>query len=208
MFCFPSREYFVKRIHKVTLKSDPAHGDRYSVDLELGLNGSSQTFRLSEHIFHKKLSDHLCFPEGMDWNNNATVYFIVPVKDQGRWVYHFINELTVASLMTGDKNFHVIVIDFESQDIDMVKAFDTDLLRSRHTIIPLKGKFYKTLALNKAVERVPSEHDLLFLFDLHIDVPIDIMDSVRKVSEILQTNQYSSIIEYLFCHLQYAYLLF
>ncbi|KAL9979434.1 hypothetical protein ACROYT_G017105 [Oculina patagonica] len=175
-----SKKYFVKRIHKITLKSDPAHGDRYSVDLELGLNDSSQSFRLSEHVFHKKLSDHLCFPEGMDWNNNATMYFIVPVKDQGRWVYHFINELTVASLMTGDKNFHVIVVDFESQDIDMVKAFDTDLLRSRHTIIPLKGKFYKTLALNKAVERVPSEHDLLLLFDLHIDVPIDIMDSVRK----------------------------
>ena len=45
----------------------------------------------------------------------------------------------------------------------------------------MTGKFYKTLALNKAVEHVPSEHDLLFLFDLHIDVPADIMDSIRKV---------------------------
>ena len=163
-------------------KSDKVHGDRYFVDLELGLNESSQSFRLSEYVFHRKLSDRLCFPEGMDWNFNATVYFILPVKDQGRWVYHFINELTVASLLTGDKNFHVIVVDFESQDINLEKAFDTFLLRSRHTIITLKGKFYKTLALNMAVERVPSEHDLLFLFDLHIDVPVDIMDSVRKVS--------------------------
>ena len=46
----------------------------------------------------------------------------------------------------------------------------------------MKGKFYKTLALNKAVEHIPSEHDLLFLFDLHIDVPADIMDSIRKVT--------------------------
>ena len=188
MFRFSRRKYFVKRIHKITQKSDPAYGDRYSVDMELGLNDSRQSFRLSEHVFHKKLSDHLCFPEGMDWNNNATVYFILPVKDQGRWVYHFINELTVASLLTGDTNFHVIVVDFESQDIDMTKAFDTALLRSKHTIIPLKGKFYKTLALNKAVERVPSEHDLLFLFDLHIDVPIDIMDSARKVSRMLHST--------------------
>ena len=45
----------------------------------------------------------------------------------------------------------------------------------------MKGKFYKTLALNKAVEHIPTEHDLLFLFDLHIDVPADIMDSIRKV---------------------------
>ena len=110
------------------------------------------------------------------------MHFILPVKDQGRWVYHFINELTIASLLTGDTNFHVIVADFESQDIDMAKAFNTTLLRNRHTIVPLKGQFYKTLALNKAVEHIPSIHDLLFLFDLHIDVPIDIMDSVRKVS--------------------------
>ena len=178
----------MKRIHKVTHKPDAVYGDRFSVDLELGLNDSSQSFRLSEHVFLKKASDHLCFPEGMDWNNNVKVYFILPVKEQGRWVYHFINELTVASLLTGDKNFHVVVADFESQDIDLAKAFDTALLRNRHTIVPLKGKFYKTLALNKAVERVPSEHDLLFLFDLHIDVPVDIMDSARRVSFTYNIN--------------------
>ena len=112
------------------------------------------------------------------------VYFILPVKNQGRWVYHFINELTVASLLTGDTNFHVVVVDFESQDINMAEAFNTYLFRSRHTIVNLKGKFYKTLALNEAVARVPNEHDILFLYDLHIDVPVDIVGSVRKVTLI------------------------
>ena len=162
-------------------KADPVYGDRYSVDLELGLNGSSQSFRLSEHVFDKKFSHGLCFPKGMDWNFNATVYFILPVKDQGKWVHHFINQLTEASLLTGDTNFHVIIVDFESKDIDMDKAFNTSLLSSRHTIVSLTGKFYKTLALNKAVEQVPNAHDIVFLFDLHIDVPPDIMDSVRMV---------------------------
>ena len=40
----------------------------------------------------------------------------------------------------------------------------------------------KTLALNKVVEYIPSIHDTFFLFDLHIDVPQDILDSVRKGS--------------------------
>ena len=172
----------------MTQKSDPVYGDRYSVDLELGLNSTGQSFRLSEHVYNEKIGDRLCFPRGINWNSNATVYFILPVKNQGRWVYHFINELTIASLLTGDKNFHVMVADFDSHDIDLAKAFNTSLLHSRHTIVPLKGKFYKTLALNKAVERVPNEHDILFLFDLHIDVPIDIMDSVRKVSGWLLYN--------------------
>ena len=175
----PLREVFLKSIYKVTQKSDPVYGDRYSVDFELGLNHTMKSFRMSEHVYQKKGSDKLCFPEGIIWNSKAMVYFILPVKDQGRWVYHFINELTVASLLTGDTNFHVVVADFESQDIDMAEAFNTSLFRSRHTIVSLKGKFYKTLALNEAVARVPSEHDLLFLYDLHIDVPVD---SVRKVT--------------------------
>ena len=75
-----------------------------------------------------------------------------------------------------------MVIDFESRDIDMEKAFNTTLLRDRHTLVKMKGKFYKTLALNEGVARVPSEHDVVFLFDLHIDVPVDIIDSVRKVN--------------------------
>ena len=182
MLLFPFSDYVLKRIHKVMQKSDPVYGDRYSVELELGLRHTNKSYRFSEHVYQKKGSGSLCLPEGIKWNSNATVYIILPVKDQGHWVYHFINELTVASLLTGDKNFHVIVADFESQDINLTKAFNTTLLRRRHTLINLTGKFYKTLALNTAVERVPSAHDLLFLFDLHIDVPFDILDSVRKVS--------------------------
>ena len=174
----------MKRIHKNSTKIRCGLWDRYSVDLQLGLPHTEKSYRFSDRstCIKKKGTNSLCFPEGIEWNGNATVYIIVSVKDQGRWVYHFINDLTVASLLTGDKNFHVIVADFESQDIDLAKAFDTALLRSRHTIINLTGKFYKTLALNKAVEQVPSAHDLLFLFDLHIDVSVDILDSVRKVS--------------------------
>ena len=172
----------MKKIHKVIHKPDPKYGDRFLLNLELGLGKTNQSFRLSEHVYQKKGNATLCLPEGFIWNNSATVYFILPVKDQGKWVHHFINQLTEASLLTGDTNFHVIVVDFESKDIDMRKAFNTSLLSSRHTIVSLTGKFFKTLALNKAAELVPNAHDIIFLFDLHIDVPPDMMDSVRMVS--------------------------
>ena len=162
-------------------KSDSNVGDRYFLNLVLGLTDTNQSFRLSEHVYHKKGPATLCLPEGINWNNSAKVYFILPVKDQGNWVHHFINQLTDASLVTNDTNFHVIVPDFESKDIDMAKAFDTTLLSNRHTIISLTGKFYKTLALNIAAASVPNAHDIIFLFDLHIDVPADILDSVRMV---------------------------
>ena len=163
-------------------KPDPKNGDRFLLNLELGLDNTDQSFRLSEHVYQKKGNDTLCLPEGINWNKTATVYFILPVKDQGNWVHHYINQLTDASVLTNDTNFHVIIVDFESKDIDVDKAFNTSLLSSRHTIVSLTGKFFKTLALNKAVEQVPNAHDIVFLFDLHIDVPADIMDSVRMVS--------------------------
>ena len=111
------------------------------------------------------------------------MYFIIPVKDQGIWIRFFIKQVTFASLLTGHKNFHVIIADFESKDIEMSKAFSTPLLGSRHTIVNLTGKFSKTLALNKVAKVVPNAYDINFNFDLHIDVPADIMDSVRKVSK-------------------------
>ena len=172
----------MKKIHKVIHKPDPKNGDRFLLNLELGLDNTNQSFRLSEHVFQEKGNDTLCLPEGMNWNNSATVYFILPVKDQGNWVHHFINQLTDTSLLTGDTNFHVIIVDFESKDIDMAKAFSASPLKSRHSVVSLPGKFHKTFALNVATELVPNEHDIIFLFDLHIDVPVDIMDSVRMVS--------------------------
>lgn len=118
----------------------------------------------------------------MEWQRNATVYFVLPVKNQGKWVHHFVSQLANMSLETGDLNFHVIIIDFESQDIDINEVFSVWPLRERYTLIKMIGPFYKTLALQKGVQAVPNDHDIVFLFDLHIDVPIGILDSVRKVS--------------------------
>ena len=170
-------------------KSDPPHGDRFFVDVEVGLVDTNQSYRLSEHVYQTTTNSSLCLPEGINWNSNATVYFILPVKNQGKWVHHFINQVSERSLLTGDTNFHVMVVDFDSQDIDLGKTFNTSLLRSRHTVIKKIGKFYKTLALNEAADRVPSPHDILFLFDLHIDVPADILDSVRKVGFVFLSLQ-------------------
>lgn len=66
-------------------------------------------------------------------------------------MYYFINEFIVVSLLIGDINFYVIIIDFESKDIDMVKVFNIFFLYSRYIIILLIGKFYKIFVLNKVV---------------------------------------------------------
>ena len=112
-------------------KPDPPHGDRFFVDVEVGLVDTNQSYRLSEHVYQTTINSSLCLPEGINWNSNATVYFILPVKNQGKWVHHFINQVSEGSLLTGDTNFHVMVADFDSQDIDLGKAFNTSLFKEQ-----------------------------------------------------------------------------
>ena len=117
-----------------------------------------------------------------EWcGKNATIYFILPVKNQGKWVHHFTSQLANMSRQSGDLGFHVIIVDFDSEDIDIDEAFSVWPLQDRYTLIKLSGPFYKTLAIQKAVQAVPHDDDIVFLFDLHIDVPIGLLDSVRKV---------------------------
>ena len=85
----------------------------------------------------------------MQWESNATVYFVLPVKNQGKWVHHFASQLINTSKETGDLNFHVIIIDFESQDIEIERLFDVWPLKERYTLINMTGPFYKTLAIQE-----------------------------------------------------------
>ena len=66
-------------------------------------------------------------------------------------------------------------------DTSVERVFDVWPLKERYTLINMTGPFYKTLAIQKGVEAVPNENDIVFLFDLHIDVPIGLLDCIRKV---------------------------
>lgn len=81
-----------------------------------------------------------------------------------------------------DLNFYVMVIDFESWDIDMEKVFNIIFFCDRYIFVKMMGKFYKIFVLNEGVVCVLSEYDLVFFFDFYIDVFVDIIDSVRKVN--------------------------
>ena len=161
---------------------DKEKGDRFFLELQLGLLAhNNRSLRLSEYVFMKNGSSELCFPEGYQWYRNATIYFILPVKNQGGWVLHFLKEMTRLHDKTRDDNFVVIIIDFASDDVDVEKMLNASPIRPKIILIKKSGPFHKTLAIQEAASRVPHPHDIVFLFDLHIDVPLDLLDSIRKV---------------------------
>ncbi|XP_078271254.1 N-acetyl-beta-glucosaminyl-glycoprotein 4-beta-N-acetylgalactosaminyltransferase 1-like isoform X2 [Rhinoraja longicauda] len=140
--------YTLLRIINVEKRRDSARGNRYLVELELMEKGK-KVVRLTEYIYlllHRSKQDDgieettemqdkeptqqnapyskpiLCQPLGLHMRSNVMVHFIVPVKNQARWVQQFIADMEDLYKTTKDEYFNVIIIDFDSSDMDVGEA--------------------------------------------------------------------------------------
>lgn len=52
----------------------------------------------------------------------AMVLFISAVKNQARWVQQFISDMELLHHETKDENFNIILVDFQSDDMDIEQA--------------------------------------------------------------------------------------
>ena len=178
---FPCRKYALKKIVTVERKPDLSSGTLYLVELELFDTQQKKSLRLAEYVFRDN-AGHMWFPGGYKWRRNATIHFIVPVKNQAKWVIFFLEEMNKLYERTGDGNFHLIIVDFESSDGDIGGILKSSPLAEKSTLLKKSGPFHKTLAIQDAVKSVTDPNAIVFLFDLHITVPLTLLDNIRKVT--------------------------
>uniref|UniRef100_A0A667WSI9 Beta-1,4-N-acetylgalactosaminyltransferase n=1 Tax=Myripristis murdjan TaxID=586833 RepID=A0A667WSI9_9TELE len=195
--------YTLLRIINVEKRRDSARGNRYLVELELMERGRS-VVRLSEYIYlllhRSRLGEEslentdsapasapasapsaplLCQPVMLQWRRDVMVHFVVPVKNQARWVQQFISDMENLHRQTKDDNFSIIIVDFESEDMDVEQALRESTV-PRYEYLRREGNFERSAGLQIGVDTIEDSHSIVFLCDLHIHFPLNILESIRK----------------------------
>lgn len=182
------------QVVNVERRVDGGQGSRYLLELELrDLTG--QHFRLSHYVYalirrsrprsrgipfpRAAPETVLCNPLGFRWNPTAMVHFIVPVKNQARWVQQLIVDMEGLYRDTGDPNFNLIITDYNSTDMDVEKALKSSTL-PRYQYVKLSGSFERSAGLQAGINLITDDHSIVFLCDLHIHFPSFFVDAVRK----------------------------
>ncbi|XP_054581369.1 N-acetyl-beta-glucosaminyl-glycoprotein 4-beta-N-acetylgalactosaminyltransferase 1 [Eptesicus fuscus] len=199
--------YALLRIVNVEKRRDSARGSRFLLELELQERGGGRR-RLSEFVFLRlpgaRAGDadwdeespepaaaapsasarpdglpELCRPLRLAWRQDVMVHFIVPVKNQARWVAQFLADMAALHARTGDSHFSVVLVDFESEDMDVERALRAARL-PRYQYLRRAGNFERSAGLQAGVDAVEDAGSIVFLCDLHIHFPPNILDAIRK----------------------------
>lgn len=87
---------------------------------------------------------------------------------------------------TLDFNVHVIIVDYESKDIDIEAVLKRSTINWYSLVrIPEEQGFQRALALQRGAAVVNDPHSILFLCDLNLKIPTNLISTIRKVCSFI-----------------------
>lgn len=160
-------------IHQVERKPNKQEPSkvRFLIELDVRLEGtatSALTMRLSRYVYRPAPTAVLCDPAGFQWKKTAIVHVVIPVKNQGPWVMHVIENIRDIVAETGDQLINLVLVDYSSDDIDVKSALAASGIR--HTFIHGTGAFSRAHGVQLGIDSVTDPTDVVFACDLHLDM--------------------------------------
>lgn len=81
---------------------------------------------------------------------------------------------------------HVIIVDYESKDIDIEAVLQRSSIKWYSLVrIPEEQGFQRALALQRGAAVVTDPHSILFMCDLNLKIPSNLISTIRKVSSFI-----------------------
>ena len=173
-----------KEVKNVQLRNfekqfDPRKGRRYLIESEITLESDHiKNYSFSYHIYAPN-GGALCHPSSLRIYLDTFVHIAVSVKNQGPWIRYFIENMERIYNTSKDRRFGVLILDFESEDVNITDLIEKSSLLNKH-LITLIGPYSRTSSLNTAINYVQDDKDIIFMCDLHLDLPLNIIDVIRK----------------------------
>ncbi|KAL9968816.1 hypothetical protein ACROYT_G020946 [Oculina patagonica] len=173
-------KFEVLELVNVERKIDKQLGSRFLLEFLVNITGRAEPVMLSESVFWPKDANTLCYPKGLQWNRNAKIALVITLRNQGRWMVHFLNNLEEMYAVTKDENVSLLIFNYNSSDINLEHELALRKLPS-YTVINHQAEHYsRTRSFNRAVEQVHDPHTIVFTLDLHLDLPNTLFDDIRK----------------------------
>ena len=139
------------------------------------------TYKRSFVLFLFVNSSGLCIEIQMYKSKNDCA----TLTSTGRHLKLFLFFFTEVTRQTKDLDVRVIIIDYESTNINIEAVLNKSSLRQFTVVrIPREKDFKRAVALQLGAEAVKDPHSVLFLCDLHLKIPSNLISTIRKVRGI------------------------
>eukprot|EP00731_Ephydatia_muelleri_P026580 Em0018g680a len=142
--------------------------------------GNDNLVHTSEYVY---LPSHgngsLCHISNFQWIPNVDVYLIVSLKSLGRWLKHLVENVEDLYAQTHDDHFELVVVDYESQDMDVESVLKNSALK-RWKYIKKSGPFSRSGGLQAGIDYVKDPNSIVMTIDMHLTLPMGFVEYTRK----------------------------
>ncbi|EDV20122.1 uncharacterized protein TRIADDRAFT_32537 [Trichoplax adhaerens] len=143
---------------------------------------SKAIWRIADYFYRNKESKQLCRINQLEWNQQIHVSIILAIQQQGYWVQYFLHQVNQYYQTSHDEYFSVVLVDFGSTDIDIPALLRSSSFKKIQLVqLGRKHKrFSRSAGINAGVQAINNRRSIIVAYDLHLNLPLDLIDNVRK----------------------------